>query len=175
MIASLKKILLTLILISVCMFGTNITSGTHTILLEYGYSAPSSDEQINIEFWTEEEFRLSLIVVIMLFFRFLLMKHLQSRRNGVFERLLSTNIALSLWYSDILNGIRVIKLWNLNKSNEYCEFIKKDQSENKKYNVLLLFEDLISSIIEVLLTYSVYFAGTIFIVCMKAGRISLRL
>lgn len=47
MIASLKKILLTLILISVCMFGTNITSGTHTILLEYGYSAPSSDEQIN--------------------------------------------------------------------------------------------------------------------------------
>lgn len=56
MIASLKKILLTLILISVCMFGTNITSGTHTILLEYGYSAPSSDEQINIEFWPEEEF-----------------------------------------------------------------------------------------------------------------------
>src|SRR5699024_9792741 len=52
----------------------------------------------------------------------------------------------------------------LNKSNEYCEFIKKDQSENKKYNVLLLFEDLISSIIEVLLTYSVYFVGTIFII-----------
>lgn len=110
------------------------------------------------------DIRLSLIVVIMLFFRFLLMKHLQSRRNGVFERLLATNIALSSWYSDILNGIRVIKLWNLNKSNEYCEFIKKDQSENKTYNVLLLFEDLISSIIEVLLTYSVYFVGTIFII-----------
>ena len=71
------------------------------------------------------DIRLSLIVVIMLFFRFLLMKHLQSRRNGIFEKLLSTNIALSSWYSDILNGIRVIKLWNLNKSNEYCEFIKK--------------------------------------------------
>lgn len=110
------------------------------------------------------DIRLSLIVVIMLFSRFLLMKHLQSRRNGIFEKLLSTNIALSSWYSDILNGIRVIKLWNLNKSNEYCEFIKKDQSENKKYNVLLLFEDLISSIIEVLLTYSVYFVGTIFII-----------
>ena len=91
------------------------------------------------------DIRLSLIVVIMLFFRFLLMN-------------------LSSWYSDILNGIRVIKLWNLNKSNEYCEFIKKNQSENKKYNVLLLFEDLISSIIEVLLTYSVYFVGTIFII-----------
>ena len=110
------------------------------------------------------DIRLSLIVVIMLFSRFLLMKHLQNRRNGIFEKLLSTNIALSSWYSDILNGIRVIKLWNLNKSNEYCEFIKKDQSENKKYNILLLFEDLISSIIEVLLTYSVYFVGTIFII-----------
>ena len=56
MIASLKKLSLTLIFISVCMFGTNIISGTHTILLEYGHSAPSSDEQVNIEFWTEEEF-----------------------------------------------------------------------------------------------------------------------
>lgn len=56
MIASLKKLSLTLIFISVCMFGTNIISMTRTILLEYGHSAPSSDEQVNIEFWTEEEF-----------------------------------------------------------------------------------------------------------------------
>lgn len=41
------------------------------------------------------DIRLSLIVVIMLFSRFLLMKHLQNRRNGIFEKLLSTNIALS--------------------------------------------------------------------------------
>ena len=55
MIANLKKILLTFILISVCIFGENVVSGNLTIL-QYGYSEPSSVEQINIEFWTEEDF-----------------------------------------------------------------------------------------------------------------------
>lgn len=57
MTASLKKVLLILIFILVCIFGTHIISGNHKILIEYfECSVSCCDEQINIEFWTEDEF-----------------------------------------------------------------------------------------------------------------------
>lgn len=77
--------------------------------------------------------KLAIVVSAFVFIRFLLLKILKRKRSGLFEKIICINMNFSSWYSDVLNGIRTVKLWNLDKVKEFTSLTKEQIDTTKFY------------------------------------------
>ncbi len=96
----------------------------------------------------------------------LIISHLFSvRRRTYFKTLLKANETFSMWFNEALNGIEMVKLWNL-KKRKYREFEllqKRVVKQNSKINYLEQANTCAVSCINFLLNYGLILLGAFFI------------
>ncbi len=73
------------------------------------------------------DYKLTLLVVIMLPFRYFIVRYLAKVRKKGVENFIQANEDYSAWYGDTLGGVKEIKLWGLKRAK--CgQFIKKQRN-----------------------------------------------
>lgn len=107
--------------------------------------------------------KLTVIVIFAVCIRCILVKKFKNIRDNLFVTLLNENKEFSAWYSDILNGIKIIKLWNVNKEKEFLERTNGQIKNNINFEKTYLIENSVSEILEVMVTYGVYILSSVLI------------
>lgn len=100
----------------------------------------------------------------------LIVSHLFSNiKRKYFKRFLKANEDFNLWFNETLNGVELVKLWNL-KKRKYNDFEKK-QGEVMKQNSKMEYVDnastIVGSSITFMLNYGLILLGAIFIMQEK--------
>lgn len=100
----------------------------------------------------------------------LTVSHLFSNiQRKYFKRLLSANAEFNLWFNETLNGVELVKLWNL-KKRKYADFEEKQNKvikQNSKIEYLNNASTIAGSIISFLMNYGLIFLGAVFIMQEK--------
>ncbi|MCX7745307.1 MAG: ABC transporter ATP-binding protein/permease [Clostridia bacterium] len=107
------------------------------------------------------DWKLTLLVILIMPVRILVVKYLASKRKKLFEDLMQYSMEYASWYGDTLGGIREIKLWGLERIM-VGHFIKK-QRNVLKTNIRLAFLDKYNQVSETvifqIITNSLYIFG----------------
>lgn len=112
---------------------------------------------------------LSSVVFIFMIIRYAVAEYLSSKRRSAFEKDFRLCQDMAFWYSDTINGLRTIKLWNLYKEKE-TEFVKiKSEllSSHQKISEIFVKETFFSSTLDELLTFALYFLAGILLIKEK--------
>ncbi len=87
-------------------------------------------------------------------------------KRHYFNDFLKANEKFNMWFNETLNGVELVKLWNL-KKKEYEEFEAKQyevMKQNKKIEYLDNSNTIVSSFVTYLLNYGLILLGAIFII-----------
>lgn len=107
--------------------------------------------------------KLTIIVIFVICIRCILVKKFKDIRENSFVTLFNENREFSAWYSDILNGIKIIKLWNVNKEEDFLERTNSQIKNNINFEKTYLIENSVSEILEVMVTYGIYILSSVLI------------
>ncbi len=110
-------------------------------------------------------FKLMLFTICVIPIILILTNFISIRRRKIFKDFLKINEKFSIWFNETLNGIEIIKLWNL-KKNKQSEFrkIKIDSIKvEKKLDYIDNLTTVISSTIMLLFNYGLILLGAILI------------
>lgn len=105
--------------------------------------------------------RLLIIVIIVVLLKFIFISNLAKRKKRAFEKIIDINRRYSRWYSDVINGIKVVKLWNLydKKEPEYKKFIDRKIELDKENSWIEILENMINSVFEAMIELVIYLVG----------------
>jgi ATP-binding cassette subfamily B protein len=95
------------------------------------------------------DFKLTLLVMIMLPLRYFIVKYLAKLRQKSIKSFIEANQNYSAWYGDTLGGIKEIKLWGLKRIK--CGELVKKQRDIIKANITLSIVDKINILSESLM------------------------
>lgn len=107
---------------------------------------------------------LGFIVLFLASIRYFIMIRLKKQRDKSIEDYIALNNKYSVWYTDLINGIRTVKLWNLNKVTENYENLAKQLNIQKHLAMLDIIESFLSDFIFLVMNYGLYIIGAIVIV-----------
>lgn len=100
----------------------------------------------------------------------LIVSHLFSNiKRKYFKGLLRANEDFNMWFNETLNGVELVKLWNL-KKKKYIDFEKKQSKvikQNKKIEYIDNASTIAGSTISFLLNYGLILLGAVFIMQEK--------
>ncbi|MEG1513356.1 MAG: ABC transporter ATP-binding protein [Clostridia bacterium] len=106
---------------------------------------------------------LSIFILIIAGIRYYLMNRTKSDREKLYDECRKINNEYSVWFTDFINGIRTIKLWNIPKDKERNDILDRQISNQKKIYRVDIIEKLLSDALYPILTYGLYLLGFIFI------------
>lgn len=82
-----------------------------------------------------------------------------------FKRLIKANEDFNMWFNETLNGVELVKLWNL-KKRKYMEFEKKQKEvlkQSRKIEYLDNINTIVGSGVSFLMNYGLIYLGALFI------------
>lgn len=105
--------------------------------------------------------KITLLIILVVILRYFLLSNVSEQKNEIFEESLSQSKYFTKWYSEMINGIKIIKLWNLysEKTKIFHEHIKKNNIISKKTETIFLIDDQVSELLDHFLTFSIFFLG----------------
>lgn len=84
------------------------------------------------------DWKLSLLIVLLIPVKFLVVYYFSTKKNLAFERLIENDRAFFGWFGDCINGMREMKLWNLFRiKNQDFEKLQKKMMDSYKENMVL--------------------------------------
>lgn len=105
--------------------------------------------------------KLAVIVVFFVLLRYFNIKNTIEKRKVLFQENLKLYQKFSFWYSDTMNGLKTVKLWNLykKKNTEFDEIERDILGCSKKIEKMYLLESLISEESDNILSAIIYILG----------------
>jgi len=110
--------------------------------------------------------KMALIVILVLPIKYLITKIMSLRQEQITERYIRLLTRFSAWFGDHINGIREIKLWNL-QQRKFDEFIKQQEEiigTNKEMTMNDASNSVFNGLIERTIKSVLYIAGG-FLLC----------
>lgn len=95
------------------------------------------------------DWRLTLLILLIIPFRFFIVKYLSKKRRALYIQYMQSNREYSAWFGDTVGGIKEIKLWGID-GIKIGEFVKK-QRNIVKFNIKMAFMDKMNELSEMLI------------------------
>ncbi|GAB6086886.1 ABC transporter ATP-binding protein [Alkaliphilus crotonatoxidans] len=95
------------------------------------------------------DWRLTLLILLIIPFRFFIVKYLSKKRRALYIQYMQSNREYSAWFGDTVGGIKEIKLWGID-GIKIGEFVKK-QRNIVKLNIKMAFMDKMNELSEMLI------------------------